>query len=203
MIDGKDWEFFKLLPQNALIVFDTLRTSQSGDENDSKYMAFVMQRFKELRDMGFTIIILHHTPKTNDRIYKGSTCIFDLSDHVLSLYKVQQGTDKEVDDDNDKDVYYRFGTRDKTRYKPFHCFVEFDPTSECYIQADDPLTESLVSIQKLLTEHGPCNQKTLYERAQEHIGFGRKDKFIKLLQKGEGKYWDTHKDKGAIYYHAI
>jgi 5S rRNA maturation endonuclease (ribonuclease M5) len=60
-LDREDWEQYKSLPI-GLLIFDTLRASQSKDENSSQDMAFIMSRLKELRDMGFTIFLLHHTP---------------------------------------------------------------------------------------------------------------------------------------------
>jgi RecA-family ATPase len=73
-LDSQNWEAFKSLPSNLLIIIDTLRASQDGDENSSQDMSLVMNRLKELRDSkGFTTIILHHTPKSTDKQYKGST----------------------------------------------------------------------------------------------------------------------------------
>lgn len=79
-----------MLPPGSLLVFDTLRASQSRDENDSQQMASIMMKLKILRDSGFTILLIHHTPKGNDNIYKGSTAIFDLSDHVLSFHTINK-----------------------------------------------------------------------------------------------------------------
>ena len=125
MIHGSNTRSF---PPGSLLIYDTLRASQGRDENDSQHMAFVMQRLKELRDMGFTILLLHHTPKGNDRTYKGSTAILDLADHVLSLHKVKKANPEggEIEDDEDQDCLYRLGTKDKTRYEPFHIFMAFD-----------------------------------------------------------------------------
>ena len=67
-LDSHEWEEYKKLPQGAVLIFDTLRASQSGDENDSRAMAKVMNRMKELRDFGFTIILLHHTAKNTDNV---------------------------------------------------------------------------------------------------------------------------------------
>ena len=45
--DMNDWEQYKALPI-GLLIYDTLRASQTKDENDSRQMAFVMSRLKEL-----------------------------------------------------------------------------------------------------------------------------------------------------------
>lgn len=71
-LDTKEWELYKQLPA-GLLVFDTLRASHLADENNSQDMAVIIARLKELREAGFTILLLHHTPKSNEGIYKGST----------------------------------------------------------------------------------------------------------------------------------
>ena len=126
-LDSKEYELYKKLPEGSLLVFDTLRASQSRDENDSQHMAMIMQRLKELRDCGYTILILHHTSKSSDRVYKGSTAIFDLCDHNLSLHKVKKGcyTPEENENDDDTDNYcYRLGTR--TRHVTNHSIYSWN-----------------------------------------------------------------------------
>lgn len=88
-------------------------------------MGEIMQKLKELRDSGFTIIMLHHTAKNSDNVAKGSTAIVDLSDHILGLTRVKKKIDGQeiiIDDDSDNedDAIYRFGVRGKTRYEPYH-----------------------------------------------------------------------------------
>jgi hypothetical protein len=202
-IDGKEWVLYQKLPPNALIVFDTLRTAQSGDENDSKHMSFVMQRFMELRNMGYTILILHHTPKTNDQIYKGSTCIFDLSDHVLGLHKVKRGTDRELDDVNHEDACYRFGTKDKTRYKPFQFFLEFDTERGIFVQTKDRTTGILESIRELIRKHQPVKQTILFDIAKDSLNIRSKQKFLGLLRKGVNRYWKTNSSGRSVLYTVI
>ena len=187
-LDSPEWVFYKKLPQEAVLIFDTLRASQSKDENDSQHMAFVMQRLKELRDCGFTILLLHHTPKANNQTYKGSTAIFDLSDHVLSLNKVRKGTHTEVDDDSEE-YCYRLGTKDKTRYEPFQIFIEFDPVKGIFISAPDPDIQKLVEIYQLIMGKGPLNQSQICEIVKDELSIKSKESILKLLKKGEGKYW--------------
>ncbi len=197
-LDSDQWELYKALPQGSLVIFDTLRASQSRDENDSRHMAFIMMRLKELRDMGFTIILLHHTPKANDRIYKGSTAIFDLADHVLSLHKVRKGSYQEVsdDDDGDENSCYKFGTKDKTRYEPSHIFIEFDP-KQGFIIAPDPDEEPLRDLYHLIVNlknnaGEPPIQKTIIDAAKNELELSNR-KTRALLNKGEGKCWDSCK----------
>jgi hypothetical protein len=191
-LDGEGWEQYKGLPI-GLLIFDTLRASQGKDENDSKDMAFIMSRIKEFRDMGFTIVLLHHTPKSNDRTYKGSTAIMDLADHVLSLHKVKRGSLEDVDDD-DEEGYYRLGTKEKTRYEPFHIFLDFDP-EKGFVIAPDPDEEDMRGIHSLIIELRSSTgelpiQSQILNKTKEELNLSNL-KTRKLLSKGEGKYWNS------------
>ena len=204
-LDKPEWQLYKKLPSGSLLIFDTLRAAQGQDENDSKNMAFIMSRLKELRDMGFTILLLHHTPKSNDRTYKGSTAILDLADHVLSLHKVRKTNPEgsEVDEDeDDHNCYYRLGTKDKTRYEPFHIFMMFD-RERGFIKALDPDEETLQAIYELIEEKGTLNQKKLFDVIKEELDIRGKGKAVSLLRKGDGKYWTSNRVKNTVYYEAI
>ena len=204
-LDSKEYVFYKQLPENATIVIDTLRASQKGDENNSQDMIFVMQRLQELRDSGFTIILLHHTTKYNEKQYKGSTVIYDQSDHILSLYRVKKGHDTEIDDDNpdSKDYCYRLGTREKTRYKPFHIYLDFDTEQELFIPAPDPDTGDLEKIYDLLHGKVKLNQTQLYDLIKDEMGIKSKGQAVNLLRKGTGKYWQAEREGKAVIYTAI
>ena len=67
-----------------------------------------MERLKQLKDMGFAILLLHHTPKGNENTYKGSTAFLDLCDHVLGLERAGYA-DEEIE--FDRNALYKFGTR--------------------------------------------------------------------------------------------
>jgi archaellum biogenesis ATPase FlaH len=202
-LDGEDWALYKRMAGGSLLIFDTLRAAQSKDENDSRHMAFIMTRLKELRDIGLTIVLLHHTPKASDRIYKGSTAISDLADHVLSLYKVRKTNPDEIqEDEDDLDCFYRLGTRDKTRYKPFHIFLSFNP-EKAFEKAPDPDTEVLEAIHHLLNENGRLNQTQVFELVKRELGINRKGKVVSLLKKGEGRYWKAEQEGRAIYYSVL
>jgi archaellum biogenesis ATPase FlaH len=201
-LDTPLWERYKSLPTGSLIIFDTLRASQSRDENNSQDMAVIMQKLKDLRDAGFTILLLHHTPKGNDRTYKGSTAILDLADHVLSLHKVKKNNLEEIADDEDGDCLYRFGTKDKTRYEPFHLFLSFDP-EKGFVKAADPDDDDMEAIREILTARGSMNQKLLFETVKAALDMHGKGKVVNLLRKGEGKFWRSFKDGRAVCYEAI
>lgn len=195
-LDHGTWEQYKSLPI-GLLIFDTLRASQMQDENDSKNMAFILGRLKELRDEGFSIILLHHTPKSNDRTYKGSTAIMDLADHVLSLHKVRKKSLEDIaDDEDEEDCYYRLGTKDKTRYEPFHVFLDFDP-EKGFVIAPDPDDEDIKELHSIITDLKEATgdlpiQGKIIDRAKEELELS-KSKIARLLRKGESKYWNSQK----------
>ncbi|MFL2915356.1 MAG: AAA family ATPase [Nitrospinia bacterium] len=192
MLDSSEWEQYKELPKGAVLVFDTLRASQSGDENQSKDMAKVMNRMKELRDLGFTIILLHHTAKNTDNVSKGSTAIVDLADHILGLTRVRQkegGQDTVADDDvegfDTESVYY-FGNYQKTRFEPHGIHLTLNP-DRGFELAPDPEEETLKRIHQLLLNTGPL-PKTEFTKECKTLDLGEK-KARKLIDKGTGRFW--------------
>jgi|GEM_PF-2393850 len=204
-LDSNWWHLYKQLPEGAVLIFDTLRASQSKNENDSEQMSFIMMRLKELREKGFTIILLHHTSKSDERNYKGSTSIFDLSDHVLSFYRVRKGSSEGMDDETE-DCLYKLGTKDKTRYTPFHTFLEFDKSRRFFIPAQDPDIDYLKAIHEMLTEKGDLNQTQIFEWAKSELDIKSKGRLVNLLKKGTGEYWKRfQQEEGgrAVYYRAL
>jgi archaellum biogenesis ATPase FlaH len=194
-LDSSDWEAYKTLPKGSLIIFDTLRSSQSRDEDKSQDMANVMGRLKELRDLGFTVVILHHTAKNNDRAAKGSTAIVDLADHILGLTMVkkrQDGKEVIVDDEEDQgDTLFRFGWREKTRFEPFHLYLTLNP-DRGFELAPDPQEKTLESMREILMNLGPCSKGVFYEACKRTLDFGEK-KVRGLLDHGDGRFWDLGK----------
>lgn len=188
---------------NALLIFDTLRSAQTGDENESRSMALVMQTLRQLRDQGATVILLHHTRKGSDSTYKGSTAIFDLVDHVMGLYPVKgPEDDQEVDEDHmeNSDRTFRFGTKDKTRFQPFKHFLRFDKESHLFVAADDPGDFTLAQIQKLIPPEGII-QKDLLPILDSRLGLKQR-RALALLQQGTDRYWIVEKKsfKNSLVY---
>ena len=155
-IDSDDWVVYKDKLPAGLLIIDTLRAFQSQDENSSQHMAAVMSNLKTIRDKGFTILLLHHTPKSNERTYKGSTAIFDLCDHVLSIHS---GKGPDIEEDDEFGKYRWFGTKDKTRYMPFSISLMFDP-DKGFVEVKGPDVDDSekirILIAKLLTRMTDC-----------------------------------------------
>ncbi|MCX8070085.1 MAG: AAA family ATPase [Thermodesulfovibrionales bacterium] len=195
-LDSKDWELYKQLPK-GLIVFDTLRASHLQDENNSQDMAIVISRLKELREMGFTILLLHHTPKGNDGVYKGSTALLDLVDNCISIEEVKSDEPVEFDTDN----LFRFGTRIKTRYEPYNIFLKFNPNIKGFEIATDPDIEITKGIYEILiSTNEPLKQKDLKTMIKDNYDLTER-RIHHILKKGTGLYWEVKKgDKNAIIY---
>ena len=192
-IDSDLWELYKKLPKGSVLIFDTLRASHDKNENSSDEMALVMERFKELRDLGFTVIVLHHTPKNADRIVKGSSVIVDLSDHILGLTRVKviKGGKEEVleDDDYDEGGLYRFGFCEKTRFEPHHIYLTFY-ADRGFELASDPRNEHLQIMYDILVELEKCKKTAFIDICADQMDIG-KAKLQKLFKAGEGKLWSV------------
>ncbi|PKN11184.1 MAG: hypothetical protein CVU70_00065 [Deltaproteobacteria bacterium HGW-Deltaproteobacteria-5] len=193
-IDSADWIVYKEKLPPGLLIVDTLRAFQSQDENDSKHMAAVMGNLKTIRDKGFTIILLHHTPKNNERTYKGSTAIFDLCDHVLSIHG-SKGPDGGEDDDL-FGKYRWFGTKDKTRYMPFHMSLMFD-TDEIFVEVKGPDVEDSenirLSITKLIVNNDRLPMQSEVVDAIVESTELSKSRVQKLLIQGDKVFWTSKK----------
>jgi 5S rRNA maturation endonuclease (ribonuclease M5) len=206
-LDAKNWGLFKSLPRGAVLIFDTLRASQSKDENASDDMGEIMGRLKELRDMGFTIILIHHTAKNSDKVPKGSTAIVDLADHILGMTLVKKkndGQDIVVEDDEefDEEKVYRFGARGKTRFEPYYIYLTLNP-DRGFDLAPDPQEDILKEMHRILEKHGTLS-KTAFLDACKELGMGEK-KTRKMFGIGQGRYWTVQdiKAKNAKLVTAI
>lgn len=203
-IDSSAYSLYRQLPAGSLIIFDTLRAAHDGDENSSQDMALVMGRLKELRERGFDIFLIHHTPKANERQYKGSTAISDLADHVLKLYRSRRGSLEEIEDEGepDPDATFVLATG-KTRFEPFHMYLTFNPGAGGFALAKDPNLDALEALMDYIAGPGRgLNQTDIIEWAKDSLGGGRKENFIALLRRGEREgRWRSHRGfKGARLY---
>lgn len=213
-LDKADWTAYQTLLEQypgAVFVFDTLRSAHSGDENNSEVMTLIMRRMRMLRDAGATVILLHHTPKGNDRQFKGSGAIFDLCDQTLALYQTAKpGSDQEADDDDDApDKVYRFGTGKKTRYRPHRVFLSFDTEQEIFTLAKNPDDEALEALHAIVCQVDArinAIQTEIVRAAMSDGGFdfGGDKKIRSLLKRGIDRFWTVERgDKNAIIYRPI
>ena len=207
-LDSPNWTIYKkILVPGSLVIFDTLRASYDGKENDSDVAALVMGRLKELRELNLDIIALHHTSKADDRRSKGSTAWTDLADHVLDFHRHRRYDLKEIDDDDpgDQDTLFSLGTGEKTRFAPFRVFLTFDPETGAFRPAEDPKGEQMDQLALYIAAEGlGKNQTELVAWAKEELGIKKRDTTLALLKRGEGNRWRTSRSfKGAKIYEPI
>jgi hypothetical protein len=74
-----------------LVILDTLRACNTGDENDSGAMEKVMRALKDVRKAtGATVVVLHHDNAAGSRL-RGSTAIEGAADTIFRLSKSRKG----------------------------------------------------------------------------------------------------------------
>ncbi len=203
-LDGPDWGLYKSLPAGSLLIFDTARASHDGDENDSQDVALVMNRLKEIREAGHDIILLHHTGKASERLYKGSTVWIDLADHVLAFHKVRRGTLEEIDEGGfDPNALLSLGSGQKTRFEPSRLYLTLDAAGGGFALADDPDADSINSLAEYIAGPGRgLKQGDIITWAKGELGSRRREVLVALLTRGEREgRWRSYKGlRGARFY---
>jgi hypothetical protein len=198
-LDGDDFKLYKDLPKNSILVFDSFRAGHSGDENSSRDMAFIMNRFKELREQGQTVLVLHHTPKAQDRTYKGSTAISDLADHTLNFCKVKSSTYEEVQDEleSEPSQIFFFGCSGKTRFEKSHVYLNLADSGAGFTLAADPDEDDLAAFSDFISKADhQINQSEIAAFAKANLNITKKGKVVRLLIKGEKQgRWKTEKER--------
>lgn len=78
----------------AAILFDTLnRNFGGGDENSTQDMTTAVSQLDRFRDQfGAAVVVLHHTPKANPSIARGSVALKGAADWEYSLLKDEAST---------------------------------------------------------------------------------------------------------------
>jgi archaellum biogenesis ATPase FlaH len=207
-VDDGTWEAYKHLDP-GMIIFDTLRSCQSSEENNSREMADVIGRLKELRALGFTVILMHHTTKNGEN-FRGSMAILDLCDHVLSLERVKRiGSDEIVEEDNDLKLPLRLAIKDKTRFSSDFKPMYFRFKEEGGLRlADDPDSELMEQLGETLKEYFQqagqgLGYNEFFEKVKADTKIKSKKTFDRLIRRGEKKLWDKTeqgKNRKFAYY---
>lgn len=191
--DTDNWEIYKRFPPGLFIV-DSLRSSHLLEENSSRDASFIMARFKEIRALGNTIILIHHENKIGG--YRGSTAWFDLSDHILKFSRVKGIGSNEDAAEDELDLPIRLGLGGKSRFssamelKPM--FFNFQNHQLCL--AEDPEFKILRKMADHI-EDGGSYYNDFYKAVSEDIELRDGDKkmgkarFDRLLKKGNSAVW--------------
>lgn len=191
-LDQKEWIELKDLVKtlgNPLIIIDTLSSATSNlDILSNRDYAKVMRKIIELRNLGATIVLLHHTPKGDATQYIGASVIYNQCDHILAMYPVKSpGADAELADEDSAKVY-RLGTKDKTRFEPFNMFVEFDEDQGIFKLAPDPERDTLDRIARIIAVLAPNATQTAIVCSAKEQGLAEK-KTRRLLSTHTGREW--------------
>jgi len=179
--------------KNTVLFFDSA-TDFCDEGNDNSVKKF-MHKLKILRNAGATIILLHHTNKTNGE-YKGSSIFRSASDNVFSLTS-------EVINDNEDNILLesknaRFG---KIRHSAFHLrkyswditLINYDDYCLPYHKREF-IRDIRLSLKKA---KAPLTQTKLLESINKQ----KDDKHSReLLNEFAGRYWEfIEKGKSKLY----
>jgi len=188
-LDAQDYGIYHQIPSGALIVFDTLKSLHSSDENSSKDMGVIFERLKQLRK-DKTLLIIHHTNKLNAygvSSFRGSSFIKDSADHFLKLEEDEEGL-------------LTLST-EKSRFAQFSLSLFFDQDSELFEIVDSLETIALLKLQAILKKKGPLHFTKLFEMAREISNIKSKTTFSNLLKLGlkRGLLRARKVDKRVVY----
>lgn len=198
MLDSKRWAILKNF-EPCMLIFDTFRSSHKLKYTGTdEGMVSLFGRLKELRGLGFTIILLIHTTKANDATYKGPSDIPEQVDHIISLDRVQEiGSDRIDEDDTRVDLPLRLGFRMKTRFKPTPpIYLKFDPMKG-FSRAENPEDLALPELSRILEDYcadkGNFPNQTAFLEAVKISLQIKPRQFRRMLERGNGKFWETKK----------
>jgi KaiC/GvpD/RAD55 family RecA-like ATPase len=71
--------------KNPVLVFDTLATFCTGDENDNSIMGATFKSLRYLANLGATVIMIHHTPKGDGSDYRGASAMEGAVDALIKI----------------------------------------------------------------------------------------------------------------------
>ena len=180
--------------QNILIVFDSAKNflKAGADRDKNKDVSPLMDFFRVLRDLGATVILLHHTNKPNKDLgeltYAGSSAWEEDSSNAFLLgYNDYKKTfiftpfKNRIGDIEEIAFVYKEENHSLSQ-------VEVEWAKET--QLDETIRDEIIDFIK--TSH----QKPIYSQIMKHmqeLGFTNKDKVNAIVQVGKGKYWKTTK----------
>jgi replicative DNA helicase len=180
--------------KNILIVFDSAKNflKAGADRDKNKDVSPLMDFFRILRDLGATVILLHHTNKPNKELgeltYAGSSAWEEDSSNAFLLSY------------NDykkafifKPFKNRIGEIEETAFiykEENHYLKKVDVEWAKETQIDETIRNEIIDFIKT------SYQKPIYSQIMKHmqeLGFTNKDKVNGIVQAGKGKYWKTTK----------
>jgi archaellum biogenesis ATPase FlaH len=176
--------------ERPVIVFDSLVRFHDVDENSASEMRHVMAHVRRLAVAGATVILLHHKPKSDESLYRGSSDILAAVDMAFILEMEKPGR-------------LRFRCF-KSRLSEERTFTIRANFAEGQFEMTDstPVIQyrNAVEILQSIIANSP-GSTTSQITAQAGI---RKCRVVEVLQANEGIYWRTERgQKNATLYFPI
>ncbi len=190
--------------KNYVIVLDSLRNFISADLKDTQPVKAFMEKLEKLRELGVTIIALHHSTKSDARIFSGAEDIRASADNMFFVENLLKGTDKQKDM---KDEFYFRLVCESSRScwdvdeKVFYANLKQKEFRECdKIEALRVILPDICFKVREFLEDGDKIQSKVYEQ----VGCTAKSMRDKIAM-GLGKLYKTYRgDKNnSIYYTSI
>ena len=179
---------------NVLIVFDSAKNflKSGADRDKNKDVSPLMEFFKQFRDLGATIILLHHTNKPNKDLdeltYAGSSAWEEDSSNAFLLKNNEYRRTfifipfkKRVGELEEIAFEYKEETHSLNK-------VELEWARED--EVDEAIRDEIIDFIKT------SNQKPNYSQIMKYLneqGYTNKDKANAVIQNNKNKYWRTTK----------
>ncbi len=170
-----------------LFVFDSFVRFHEADEDSASEMRTVMAQVRSLADAGSTVILLHHRPKAQQTMYRGSSDILAGVDVAFSV---------EHDDGGLKLVGY------KARDSELNTIgIRVDFAKGTFLATDAQTVVAYSDSVELLTAFIRRNPGASKTRIAEQSRLRRVD-VLRLLESQEGIAWKSEegKRKSRLYY---
>jgi hypothetical protein len=172
---------------HLLIIFDSLVRFHDADENSIKEMAAIMAKLRKLVTAGATVIVLHHSPKSEPRKnkYRGASDIHASVDVAFNL-SVNRKTNPPT---LAFECFKHRGMEEFTlTIRPDFEHARFELVANSSAQKSDQIINELKVL--ILKKPGLC-QEDLIERAglPEH-------KAREILNEGENIHWTVRRPGG-------
>jgi len=170
-----------------LFVFDSFVRFHEADENSASEMRTVMAQVRRLADAGSTVLLLHHRPKAQQTMYRGSSDILAGVDVAFSV---------EHDDGGLKLVCYK--SRDSELN---NIGIQVDFAKGKFVVPDTPALVAYRDNVELLTDFIRRNPGASKTSIAGQSGLRRVD-VLRLLESKEGIAWKSEEGprKSQLYY---
>jgi hypothetical protein len=195
--------YIELAKEKPLMIFDSLiRFYPKGtDENTSTDISPIMGFLRNLTKAGATVLVLHHTGKSDSSDYRGSSDILGGVDIAYTIKK----------QDNSPSINLKCI---KSRYqmeKDIPIEILSDDTSLRFEDASQKLaqeraqeeTEKMEALGEIIEEMGNPKKTALIKKANTSLGIPE-HKIRSLLDKGEGQMWTKEVgERGSMHYSSV